>query len=890
MSKQKLTRPWLRFITFVGVIVPKRLRTDWQQEWTAELGYREALLAEWDQLNRRTKLDLLWHSFGALIDALWLQPRRWEDEMFQDLRFGMRMLRKHKSFTIVAILSLALGIGANTAIFSVVNSVLLRELPFKNPDQLVSVASRRTDRDDAPFTVPDFLDYRNQNQSLDQIAAFANVGLSLTGKERTEQLQGLRVSANLFQLLGVDASMGRTLLAEDDDPGRRYVAVLTHDCWQHRFGGDPHLIGKTLSLNGEGYQVVGVLPPNFALPNREAELAIPLSPDVDPLRNARNSVNFLRAVARLKKGITPQQAESDLTTIVTQQRQQFGDIYLKKTGVRLMPLREEMVGNVSTALWVLLGSVGLVLLIACSNLAALSLAQASSQQREIAIRKALGATTARVIRQRLTESLILAIAGGTLGVLLATWGVQFLVALSPTELPRQQEIGVDLRVLGFAAMVSAISAALFGILPALQGTKDEASVELRSDGRSAGAGARRNRARSLLVIGEVAISFLLLIGAGLLIQSFRRVQAIEPGFDHSNTLALRLSLPKAKYPDRAAVAQFFDRLQAGIESLPGVETAGAVSVLPMSSSRSSVPFNLAGRAESPNDSYQAQFRVTTHDYFRTMKIPLLQGRAFTHQDNAGSVPVALINETMARRFWPGETPIGKRIHIDDNNEGPRPVEIVGVVGNVKHVSLESDPTSDVYIPIGQIHEDGVRLITNNHYWIVRSKVDSGAVEAAFRRELIKIDRDVATSNVRTLEDYLSESVAPRRFNLRVLTIFSVAALILAAIGIYGVVSYTVTQRTPEIGIRLALGASKNRIFRLILGQGLKLVVAGVALGAGGAIALTRVIRSLLFGVTPTDILTFTLVSVVLILIALIACSMPARRATKVDPLIALRND
>jgi putative ABC transport system permease protein len=890
VANQTGSGAWLWLITFIGVIVPSRLRAEWRQEWEAELNYRETLLADWNQLNWRSKLDLFWHSTGALLDALWLQPRRWEDEMFQDLRLGVRMLLKHKGFTTVAILSLALGIGANTAIFSVVNAVLLRELPYKDPDQLVSVTSTRTDRNGAPFALPDFIDYRDQNQTLEQIAAYANTGLSLTGGDKTERLQGMRVSANLFQLLGVDARAGRTLLAEDDDPGRRHVAVLTYECWQRRFGGDPHLVGRTLILNGEGFVAVGILPQKFSLPNKEAEMVIPLAPDADPLRNERSSTNFLYAIARIKSGVTHQQAEADLTAVVRRERQVYGEPYLKKTGVGVVPLRDEIVGNVRTALWVLLGSVALVLLIACSNLAALSLARASSHQREMAIRRALGASSTRIVRQVLTECLILALVGGVAGVLLASWGVRFLVALSPTGLPRQQEIGIDLRVLAFAAVASLASAAIFGILPALQGARGDLQSELGASGRGAGEGSRRNRSRSVLVIAEVAVSFLLLIGAGLLIQSFIRVQAIEPGFDPSNTLALRLSLPKAKYHNRTAVAQFCDRLVARIQGLPGIESVGAVSVLPLSDSRHTIDFTLTGRTLSPDDSHIAQYRLASPEYFRAMKIPLLQGRGIDAHDNADSIPVVIINETMARRFWPNQNPIGARINIDDNNTGPRPVEIAGVVGNVKHASLESDPTYDVYLPMAQVHEDGVGLITNTHYWIVRSKSDAHAIESAFRRELQDLDRDVATSNVRSLEDYLSDSVAPRRFNLRVLTIFSVAALVLAAIGVYGVVSYTVTQRTQEIGIRLALGARRANVFQLILGQGLKIVFAGVALGALGAFAMTRVIRNLLFGVAPTDPITFGLVSVILSAIALAACAVPARRATNVDPLIALRNE
>jgi putative ABC transport system permease protein len=808
------------------------------------------------------------------------------ETLFNDIRYGIRSLLKQPGFTFIAVVTLALGIGANSAIFSVVNSVLLLALPFNKPDQLMFVTSTRTDKDGAPFCLPDFLDYRDQNRTLDQIAAFSRIGMSLSGADRTEQIQAVRVSANLFQLFGVAPIAGRTLLAEDDEPGRSHVAVITYDAWQGRFASDPQLVGKSLTLNGEGYQAVGVLPPNFTLPVKEAEFAIPLSPDADPLRNERNSTNFLRAIARLKTGVTRAQAESDLTSIVIRERQIYGEPYLKKTGVGLVPLRDEMVGSVRTALWILLAAVGMVLLIACANLAGLSLARASSRQREMAIRKALGATTTRIVRQVITEHLILASVGGTLGALLAVWGVRLLVALSPTGLPRESEIGVDFRVLTFAALASFASAAIVGIMPALHGTK--ARGDFRIAGRGVGEGARLNRWRKVLVIAEVAVSFLLLIGAGLLIQSFLRVQAVDPGFDSSNAVVLRVSLPNTKYKNRAALAQFYDRLLPRLQTAPEVEAVGAVSLLPMSGGLHSVDFTVVGRSVSPADSHQAQWRVATPDYFRAMKIPLLRGRMIDEHDNSDNVPVTVISETMARRFWPNQDPVGAHINIDDNNSGPRPVEVVGVVGNVKHVNLESEPTSDFYLPLKQIHEDDVGSIANSFYWIVRSKTDSHAIEAVFRKELQAVDRDAATSNVRSLGEYLSDSVAPRKFNLRVLTLFSLAALLLSATGIYGVVSYTVTQRTSEIGIRLALGAGQANIFRLILGQIVEVVIVGVMLGTLGAVAITRVISSLLYGVTPTDPLTFGLVSFVMIVVALLACSIPARRATRVDPLVALR--
>jgi len=810
--------------------------------------------------------------------------------LYRDLRYGARSLRKNPAFSLVAVITLTFGIGATTAVFSVVNSVLLRPLPFKNPDQLVWVWSRRPDNNKAPFSMPDFLDYRDQNQTLREIAAFGNIGLSLSGAERTDRLQGLRVSANLFQLLGVDASLGRLMLPQDDQPDQRHVVVLTHECWQRRFAGEAQIVGKTLNLNGESYEIIGILPRSFSLPNPEAELAIPLAPDVDPLRNLRGSVNFLRAIARLEAGVTRQQAESDLSAIVMRERQQYGDAYLKKTGINLVPLYEELVGNVRTGLLVLMGAVGLVLLIGCSNLAALSLTRASARYQEIAIRKAIGATSARLVAQLLTESLMLALLGGAGGLLLATWGVRALLSLSPTQLPRSQEIGVDLRVLAFATGASVLSAVVFGILPAWQGARAEMNSALKASSRGAGDRARLNRWRSILVIAEIALSFVLLIGTGLLIQSFKHVQAIQPGFDPTNTLAVRLSLPKLRYKNRAAVALFCEKLLPGIQALPGVEEVGAVSILPMSGGGNTISFSVVGQAASPSDKYSANFRPATPNYFRAMRIPLLKGRTFSDHDNADNVPIALINETMARRLWPQGDAIGAHINIDDNNTGPRPVEISGIVGNVKQLGLESDQTFDIYIPLAQIHEDNVGMVTNSQYWVVRSKAENRSLETALLRELQKIDRDVATSDVKTMEDYLSDSVAPRRFSLRLLTVFSIAALLLAVTGIYGVVSYTVSQRTPEIGIRLALGAGRVQVFRLILGQGIRVVFLGIALGLAGALAITRVIRSLLFGVTPSDPLTFAFVSALLTVVALTACSIPARRATKVDPLIALRNE
>jgi len=809
---------------------------------------------------------------------------------YRNLRLGLRSLRKNPAFALVAITILSLGIGATTAIFSVVNSVLLRPLPFKDPDRLVWIWSRRPDNNKAPFSLPDFLDHRDQNQTFDQVAAFGNIGLSLSGVERTDRLQAVRVSANLFQLLGVDAAHGRLMLPADDEPGQRHVVVLTHECWQRRFGGDPRIVTRSLTLNGENYQVIGITPPHFSLPNPLAELAIPLAPDIDPLRSERGSVNFLRLIGRVKNGVTIRQAEADLAGIVTRQRQQFGDVYLKKVGINLVPLHEEIVGPTRTKLWVLFGAVSLVLLIGCCNLAALSLTRAASRSQEIAIRKALGATSGRLISQLLTESLILATIGGVGGLLLATLGVRALLFFSSAQIPRQHEIGIDLRVLAFAIGSSLLSTVFFGILPAWQGARADANGALRSSTRGAGDAARLNRWRSILVAGEVAISFMLLIGTGLLIQSFAIVQAVQPGFDPSNTLAVRVSLPKSRFENRETVALFDEKFATALKAVPGVEEAGAVSILPMSGGGNTIQFSVASQETSVHDKHSANYRVATPEYFRALKIPLVKGRLFDDHDRSDTIPVGLVNDSLARRLWPNRDAIGEQLHVDDNNTGPRPIEVVGVVGDVRQDSLEGEAAFDIYIPMAQVHEDNVDTITNSHYWVIRSTVQQRSLEAAFMGELQKIDRDAATSNIRTMNDFLSESIAPRRFSLRLLTIFSVAALLLAVTGIYGTVSYSVRQRTPELGVRLALGAQHAQVFRLILGQGLKVIVLGLSIGLVGAFALSRVIRGLLFNVTPSDPLTFLLVSAVLLVVATIAAIVPARRATRVDPLIALRNE
>ena len=846
-----------------------------------ELGEGESLARELRRVERRVASEPVapGATGSGFVSGLWL-----------DLRYGFRAMLKQPGFTAAAVLALALGIGGNTAIFSLVNGILLRQLPFLQAEQLMWVTSRRPDPGKRPFNLPDFIDFRDQNQGLAGIAAFATWSATLTNRGDPDRLQGVRISANAFQMLGVEALAGRTLMADDDKPGQQFVVVLGHGLWQRRFGADPQLVGKTLTLNGASYTVVGILPPRFVFPIREAELAVPLAPEADPWRDVRTSVNFLRAVARLKPGVTREQAEADLTAVAGRLRQQYPVANAQKLGVRLDPLHEEVVGDYRLALWVLLGAVGAMLLIACVNLANLSLVRASGRRREMAIRSALGASRRRLIRQLATEGGLLAALGGGAGLLLALWGIPLLLALGPASLPRTAEVGVDVRVLGFTLALSILCGLIFGLAPAWQATKAGFIEALKESGRGSAGGVRQTRARSLLVISEIALSLVLLVGAGLLVRSFLRLQAVSPGFDARNVLAIRLSLPKEKYADRAAVLAFYDQLRPRLEKLPGVETVGFVSLLPLSGLLASVPFTIDGRDAPPDEALVTDYRVASAGYFRAMKIPLVAGREFTEHDTAQTVPVALISQSLARRHWHDSSPLGAHLRIDDNDQAPRAVEIVGVVGDVRHLGLDGEPSPHIYLPVQQTHEDSVVWLTNNQYWLLRTAVDPLALQSSVRREIQAVDRDAPASDIRTMEQLLDASVAARRFSLWLMAVFAGAALLLAAAGLYGVIAQGVSQRTQEIGIRMTLGAKRSDVVKLVIGQGMGLALAGIALGLLGACALTGWMKALLFHVPATDPLTFVSTAALLGLVALLACYVPARRAAKVDPLLALRRE
>lgn len=787
---------------------------------------------------------------------------------------------KSPGFSIAAILTLAVTIGANVAIFSVVHAVLLRQFPFKDPDRLVWVWSRQTGRDRVPLNVPDFIDYRDRNTTLEYIAGIAPWSANLVHEGDPERIQGLRVSANLFALLGVDAALGRSLVPEDDRPGAPRVVVLTDGLWQRRFGADRTVLGRGLVLDGAAYTVVGVLPPQFFFPIRDAELAAPLSADTDPLRSVRNSVSFLRAVARLKPLVSRARAEEDMTAVAKQLQLEHPDANARKTAATVVPLAEEIVGGFRAALLALLAAVAGVLLIACTNLSGLMLARGSARRKEMAIRLASGATRSRLIRQLLTESALLGVLGGGLGVLVAAQGVNLLVRLAPADLPRLKEVGLDGAVLLFTIGISLLSSVFFGIVPALLVSRANLNEELKDGGRGSSEGRDRRRVRALLVAGEVALALVLLVVVGLFGRSFANVQAVRPGFDSQHVLSARLSLPRSQYDSRDRIVGFQRMLLTGVERLPEVESAAAISLLPLSGLIARIPFTIEGRPIPRAEVPSAQYRLVTERYFQTMRMPLRLGRNFGDRDTASTQPVVIINETLNRRFFGARNRVGDHLLLDDANDGPRTAEIIGVVGDVKHLGLDADPTPDIYLPYSQIHKDQIALATGNMFWVVRTHGDPHGLAAAVRQEMQQVDPQVPIASLRTMDQYLSASVAPRRFNLSLLAVFAFAAILLAATGIYAMLSYSIAQRAHEIAIRAALGARRRDILALIIGQGLRPALIGVGVGLVAAFAVTRTLTGLLFGLTPTDPATFGAVSIGLALVASAACIVPAVRASQ----------
>jgi putative ABC transport system permease protein len=804
------------------------------------------------------------------------------ETLMKDIRFGIRMLLKSPGFTVVAVIALALGIGANSAIFSVVNTVLLRPLPYKDPERLVMVWEDNT-RHGYPRDTPaaaNYIDWRDQNQVFEAMAAIADLSLNLTGSGEPERIDGKRVSANLFSLLGVEPQLGRAFLPEEDQPGGNCVVMMSHGLWQRRFGFDKKIIGQPLTLNGASCTVVGVMPPDFQFPSREAELWVPISFSTQEAANRGR--HFLQVIARLKPGVTVQQAQTEMNAIAARLQQQYPESNAD-LGAAVVPLHEQVVGDIKPALLVLLGAVGFVLLIACANVANLLLARAAVRQKEITIRVALGASRARLIRQFLTESILLAALGGVIGLLLSLWGVNLLKAFIPENISQVKAIAIDARVLGFTLLVSLLTGLIFGLAPAIQASNFNLNETLKEGGRDSAAGSRSNRIRALLVITEVAVSLILLIGAGLLINSFMRLRNVDPGFRADNLLTMRIVLPALKYPDQARRAAFYTDLLRRVEALPGVQSAAVTTNLPLYRQGNSIGISIEGRPDPPPDQgLIIVTRVVSPEYFSTMGIQLSKGRQFNEHDKAEGQGVAVISETMARKYWPGEDPLGRRIKSGSSASTSPWLTIVGVAKDVRQFELNVDPKPQMYLPYEQAGFFAPRDL------VVRTNVEPLSLAATVRRTVWEIDKDQPVSNISTMEDILSESVARQRFSMLLLGVFAALALVLAAVGLYGVMSYSVAQRTREIGIRMALGAQARDVLKLVVGNGLKLVLIGVVIGLVAAFILTRLMSSLLFGVSATDPITFTIISLVLIGVALLASYIPARRATKVDPMIALR--
>ena len=810
--------------------------------------------------------------------------------LLQDIRYGIRSLSKRPGFVVLAVITLGLGIGANTAIFSVVNAVLLRPLPFKDPERVVLLwgflpkFAQTTDK--LPTSAPNYLALASQSQSFEHLSAFRSWSWQLTGGAEPEQLQGARVSANFFAAVGASPMLGRPFDVQEDQPNQSAVAIISYGLWQRQFGADQNIVGRTMTLNGQTVTVVGVMPDGFRFPGGanlipglqfafQNDVWMPLAISED--ERARQGNLNLAMVGRLKPGVTTAQAQLETGSI--QSSLPLGSIGYT---VNLIPLYQQMSGSVRRLMLVLLATVAFVLLIACANVANLLLTRATSRQREIAIRVALGAGRLRVIRQLLTESVLLSLLGGTIGIVLASWGNSLLVSLIPTDVPRIQEVGIDLRILGFGLGISFITGIVFGLVPALQSSKVDLNESLKEGSRGVTSGSRQNRIRSALVVSEVSLAVVLLIGATLLTRSFIRLLDTNPGFDAANVLKLEVNLPTvppSRYANESEQVAFFQQLLDRVGTVPGVESVAGVVSLPLSGAWESTDIIIEGRETGDTATRpEADYNTITPDYFKVLRIPLQKGRQFTAQDVKDAPRVIIINDVLAQRLWPNEEVLGKRLRVGFETESR---EIVGVVATTKQANLIAEPRPTMYMPYAQVPIGGLTLV-------IRTKGDPLLLAPVIREHVRLQDRDIPVSRIGTMEQVLSSSVAQQRFTMLLMGLFAGLALILALVGIYAVMSYLVTQRSHEIGIRLALGAGMNDVLQLMLKTGLSLTLAGIAIGLGAAWGLTRFMSTLLFGVTATDALTFAGVPLLLTVVALIACYVPARRATKVDPLVALR--
>jgi putative ABC transport system permease protein len=802
------------------------------------------------------------------------------ETLIQDLRYGVRVLLKRPAFTAIIVLALAIGIGANTAIFSVINAILLRPLPYKNPDRIsmIWLDNKKLGVDQDWHSYPNYMDYKEQNQSFEDMAAFNDRSFNLTGAGEPVRVTGVWATASMFPVMGVEPALGRAFAVEEEEPGKDLVVVISNGLWQRLFGADRDVVGRPINLNGVDRTIIGVMPPGFSFPEKETEIWVPLA--LSPQRKQARGAFSLKAVGRLKPGVTIEQARADMGAIATRLQEQYPN--MAGYGVNLVPLHEQVTGKVRPALLVLLVAVAFVLLIACANVANLLLARAAVREREMAIRAALGARRSRIVRQLLTESVVLAILGGVAGLLIATWGLDVLIALSPPDTPRLEQVGVDVRVMAFTLGVSLLTGLVFGLVPALESSKPDMNESLKEGGRGSTGGRRGSRVRNLLVVSEIALSLVLLICAGLMIRSFVRLQAFDLGFNPNNLITMHVQLPGSKYRNEQQAVDFFQRLFKRLESAPGVQAAGGISSIFLSDTPNSTTFTIEGRPPQP-DAERVEVPVdgVTSNYFRVMGIPLLKGREFDDRDVIGSTPVAIINETFARRFFADEDPVGKRF-VYGNPDPRNPwITIVGVVADTRRTGFEKAVRPETFLPQYQNPDTALTIVA-------RTASDPAGFANTLRGEVWAVDKDQAVYDIKTMDQTLSEMTSRRRFTMTLLGVLAGAALILAAMGIYGVISYSVTQRTHEIGIRLAMGAQTSDVLRLIVGQAARLAFEGVSVGLVASFSLTRFMSSLLYGVSATDPLTFAAISLVLTGVALGASYVPARRAMRVDPIVALR--
>jgi putative ABC transport system permease protein len=830
---------------------------------------------------RQGFISLLAWWLQTLFDVMLTAPGEHMDVLFRDLKYAIRSQVKNPVFTIVAVLALALGIGANSAIFTIVNAVLLRVLPYQNPERLVMIWEnmQRRGGPEQEWTSPsNFADWRDQNQVFDHLIAFNDWGPTLTDYGEPEQLQGGAVSHDTLEMLGVSPVIGRTFAPEEDRPGAQRVAILGDGLWKRRFGSDPSIVGRTIMLDGEAHTVIGVLPSGFNFPFIVGgDIWRPLTPSI-PDGCTRGCI-ILRTIARMKPGMTLDRAQTDMSTIARRLEEEYpGE---KGVDVTVVPLRDQIVGPAKPALLILLGAVGFVLVIACANVANLLLARSTVREKEISIRMALGASRQRLIRQLLTESVLLGVVGGAVGLALAYWTVRLLVAVSPPGVPRIDEVSVDGRVLAFTLGIAVLTGLVFGLVPAFQTTKPDLNQSLKEGGRDSRAGAGTHRLRSGLVVAEVALALMLLIGAGLLFRSFGELNHVDPGFNPANLLTVNINLPPGRYSEPEQIRLFYRQLFERLGALPGVKAVSGASSLPLGGRYTDSSFIIEGRPIPPPDEVPAVwYSAIAPDYFNTMGMRLLEGREFNETDQGDSSRVVIINETMARRHWPTEDPVGKRIS-GGRGDNPRWREIVGVVKDVKHFGLDAPAPATMYLPLSQVP---ARFLT----LVIRTQTDPATLAPDVRREVWALDSNLAVTSTSTMDELVAASTSIPRFITTLLVAFASLAVVLAAVGIYGVMAYGVAQRSHEIGIRMALGAGRGHVVGMIVRQGMLLTGIGVAIGLGGALALTRLMRTLLFAISATDAATFVAVPLVLVLVALVATSIPAARATRVDPMQALR--